>query len=166
MSEPLFALPSDAFSVTSDDCYTPPWVFREMGLVFDLDVASPPGGPWHVPAAAYYTAQDDGLVQPWHGLVWCNPPYSKFRPWAEKWAEHDRGCLMGAYAPESATTPIIFGAADCVAFVSVKFTMPNGDRLKPRHGMFVAFRGVGTEPAERLAASDRFGAVLYGRDAS
>lgn len=30
----------------------------------------------------------------------------------------------------------------------------------------VAFRGVGTEPAERLAAADRFGAVLYGRRAA
>jgi hypothetical protein len=32
--------------------------------------------------------------------------------------------------------------------------------------VFVAFRGVGTEPAERLAAADPYGAVLYGRRAA
>ena len=27
--------------MTSDDCYTPRWVFDAMGLEFDLDVAAP-----------------------------------------------------------------------------------------------------------------------------
>lgn len=37
----------------------------------------------------YYTAENCGLVGPWHGeRVWCNPPYSDCRPWVEKaWAE-------------------------------------------------------------------------------
>lgn len=166
MSDHLFALSSDSFVATGDDCYTPRWVFDAMGLEFDLDVASPPGGPWHVPAKAYYTAEDDGLTSPWNGLVWCNPPYSKFRPWAERWAAHERGVLMGTYAPENAVTPIVLGSAECVAFVSVKFTKPDGERIKPRHGVFVAFRGVGIEPAERLAAADRFGAVMYGKAAA
>ncbi|NUO35599.1 MAG: hypothetical protein HOQ18_18345 [Dermatophilaceae bacterium] len=162
----LFALPTDAFRVTSDDCYTPRWVFDAMGLHFDLDAAAPPGGPWHVPCDHYYTAEDDGLSSPWRGLVWCNPPYSKFRPWAEKWAEHPTGVLMGTYAPEMYATPRIMGAADAVAFVSVRFALPDGGTIKPRHGVIVAFRGVGTEPAERLAAADKFGAVLYGRRAA
>jgi hypothetical protein len=162
----LFALPSDSIAVTSDDCYTPRWVFDAMGLEFDLDVAAPPGGPWHVPADRYYTAEDDGLTQPWDGLAWCNPPYSNLRPWVDRWAAHDRGVLLATYAPEMYATPVMLGAADAVAFVSVKFTLPNGDKIKPRHGTFVAFRGVGTEPAERLAAADPYGAVLYGRRAA
>lgn len=160
----LFSLPGDAFAVTSDDCYTPRWVFDAMGLEFDLDVASPPGGPWHVPAKAYFTAEDDGLAQDWNGTVWCNPPYSRLRPWVDRWAAHDKGVLLATYAPEMYATPLMF-AADAVAFVSVKFSLPDGGKLKPRHGTFVAFRGVGTEPAERLAAADKFGAVLYGRAA-
>jgi hypothetical protein len=60
--------------------YTPRWVFDAMRLSFDLDVAAPVGGPRHVPAMRYYTPDDDGLSQPWDGLVWCNPPYSHFRP--------------------------------------------------------------------------------------
>lgn len=27
--------------------------------------------------AAYYTPQQDGLLQPWPGRVWCNPPYGR-----------------------------------------------------------------------------------------
>lgn len=147
---------------TSDECYTPRWVFDAMGLEFDLDVAAPDGGPWHVPTKRFYTAKDDGLARPWEGLVWCNPPYSRFRPWVERWAEHPRGVLMGTYAPEAATTPIAFGAADCVAFVSVKFTMPDGTRIKPRHGVFVASRGISPKPLRQLAMADKFGALLYG----
>lgn len=162
----LFALPTDAYAMTSDDCYTPRWVFDAMGLRFDLDVAAPPGGPWHVPADRYLTATDDGLTSEWDGVVWCNPPYSKFRPWVDRWATHPTGVLMGTYAPEMYATPVMFGAADAVAFVSVRFALPNGGTIKPRHGVFVAFRGVGTEPAERLAAADKWGAVLYGRTAA
>ena len=164
MSDTLFALPSDAVATTSDDCYTPRWVFDAMGLEFDLDVAAPPGGPWHVPAKRYYTAQDDGLAQPWDGLVWCNPPYSHFRPWAEKWSA-SRGCLMGAYQPGTSWTPIVMGAADAVSLITVEFVKPDGSTIRPRHGLFVAFRGVGNEPAQRLALADRTGAVLYGRAA-
>ena len=58
---------------------------------------------------------------------------------------------------------IQLGAADAVAFISVKFEKPDGTLIKPRHGVAVAFRGVGVEPAERLAAATQFGAVMYGR---
>jgi hypothetical protein len=159
---PLFELPTDSVEVTADDCYTPRWVFDAMGLEFDLDVAAPPGGPLHVPARRWYTAAEDGLSQPWEGLVWCNPPYSSFGPWGRKWTCHDRGALMGAYAPETLWFPPVIAAAEAVAFISCKFIRPGAEPVKPRHGVFVAFRGVGTGPAERLAAADRFGAVLYG----
>src|SRR5690606_18615998 len=160
MNDHLFSLPTDAFAVTSDDCYTPRWVFDAMGLEFDLDVAAPIGGAPNVPARQHYSAQDDGLTAPWSGLVWCNPPYSRFRPWVERWAAHPTAVLMGTYAPEMYATPIMLGVADAVAFISCKFARPDADPIKPRHGVFVAFRGVGTEPAERLAAADKYGAVL------
>ena len=61
---------------TSNDHYTPKWVFDLLGVQFDIDVASPPGGvPW-IPCDRYFTQVDDGLTQDWHGLIWCNPPYS------------------------------------------------------------------------------------------
>jgi hypothetical protein len=77
--------------LTSDDYYTPSWIFECMGIEFDLDVCSPPGGiPW-IPAKQYYTQEDDGLMQPWAGRVWMNPPYSNVTPWVARLIEHGNG---------------------------------------------------------------------------
>jgi len=166
MSEGLFPIAGGDIAVTSDDCYTPRWVFDAMGLRFDLDVAAPPGGPWHVPCERYYTAEDDGLAQPWAGLVWCNPPYSAFAVWAEKWAQHDCGVLLGYQLPQVRWTRGVFAAAEAVTMTGTEFIRPDGKSVRLRQPVFVAFRGVGTEPAERLAAADPYGAVLYGRTAA
>jgi hypothetical protein len=163
VADTLFALPSDAAAITSDDCYTPRWVFDAMGLTFDLDVAAPPGGPWHVPARRYFTATDDGLAQPWEGLVWCNPPYSAMKDWAPRWARHPTGVLMGLATSRHSTLKEISNAADAVYLGTVYFSRPDGTTLKfGWTPIFVAFRGVGIEPARRLAAADKFGALLLG----
>ena len=47
--------------LTTDDYYTPPWVFEQMKLTFDLDVAAPPGGVEWVPADRFYSQADDGV---------------------------------------------------------------------------------------------------------
>jgi hypothetical protein len=150
------------WATTPDDCYTPRWVFDAMGLRFDLDVAAPPGGPWHVPCERFYTAADDGLTSPWGGLIFCNPPYSNFLPWSYRWSEHPTGVLMGMVWP-NAWFRRVFSAADAITFSAVEFAGPNGKTVKLRQQVFVAFRGVGVEPAERLAHADKYGAVLYGK---
>jgi hypothetical protein len=163
----LFTVPSDAVATTTDDCYTPRWVFDAMGLKFDLNVAAPVGGPWHVPCKQYYTAEDDGLVQPWDGLVWCNPPYSAMKDWAPRWVKHPTGVLVGLMLNAVRWLGPVLTAADSVAILpGLKFHLPGQEQLKAvglRQVVFVAFRGVGVEPAERLAAADPYGAVLYGR---
>lgn len=137
-----------------------------MGLQFDLDVASPIGGPWHVPAAEWFTAEDDGLQQPWHGTVWCNPPYSNYLPWAERWAEHPTGALMGIMGSRSPGRRAMFGHADAVAFINCIFPRPHREPLNLMQAVFVAFRGGGVQPAERLAEANKHGAVLYGKGKS
>ena len=51
----------------------------------ELDVAA---APHNAKAPRFYTREDDGLGQPWSGLVWCNPPYSDCGAWVRKaWSE-------------------------------------------------------------------------------
>jgi len=92
----LFGTPQE--QTTSDDFYTPKWIFDALDITFDIDVCSPPGGPLHTPCRHYYTMYDDGLAQPWHGLVWMNPPYSKPQPWIDRWLEHGNGVALIPFA--------------------------------------------------------------------
>lgn len=57
---------------------------RRLGK-FTLDVAA---SCTNTKAEDYYTIEQDGLLKPWHGQVWCNPPYSDCGAWVRKaWAE-------------------------------------------------------------------------------
>ena len=78
---------------TSDDYYTPAWIFDALGLHFDLDVASPPHAT-NVPCTRYLTMEDDGLTTPWNGRVWMNPPFSKPSQWVERWCVHENGVAL------------------------------------------------------------------------
>ena len=80
--------------LTSDDYYTPKWIFDELKLSFDLDPASPPGGIPHIPVANYYTQKEDGLSQDWFGRIWMNPPFKGVKPWVEKFVEHNNGVAL------------------------------------------------------------------------
>jgi phage N-6-adenine-methyltransferase len=88
----LFATPQE--TNTSDDYWTPKWIFDAIGLTFDLDVACPPEGPAHTPCHAYYTQADNGLTSPWHGTVWMNPPFSSANNWVYKWLDHGDGIAL------------------------------------------------------------------------
>ena len=79
---------------STNDHYTPKWVFDLLDVTFDLDVAAPVGGvPW-IPALQSYSQADDGLIQPWHGLVWCNPPFSDILPWVRRLNQHGNGIAL------------------------------------------------------------------------
>ena len=61
-----------------------------MGRI-DLDPASCAQANERVQAACYYALPENGLLLPWYGRVWCNPPYTQVRPghssikaWVEK----------------------------------------------------------------------------------
>lgn len=120
---------------TSDDYYTPPFIFEALSLTFDLDVCAPVGGvPW-IPAKRSLSMIDDGLTQDWGGaLVWMNPPYSNPLPWTRKFMKHNNGI---AFVPTSsgkwmlelwqsqcvwlATPPVRFYTAN---LIPAKGTMP------------------------------------------
>lgn len=72
---------------------TPPELLSTLGS-FDLDPCSPIQRPWET-AAKHYTVEHDGLKQPWHGRVWCNPPYGrKAGQWLARLADHGNGIAL------------------------------------------------------------------------
>lgn len=118
MTLPLFAAQQE--TATSDDYYTPSWVFETLGVEFDLDVAAPPGGvPW-IPAKRFYTKADDGLAQPWEGRVWCNPPYSAIAGWVDRMALHHNGiCLVPFF--DSGWLTDLWAVANVITLMPSKF---------------------------------------------
>jgi ParB family chromosome partitioning protein len=64
----------------NDAWFTPPEYIerarRVLGRI-DLDPASCDIAQATVQAARYFTEEDDGLSQPWHGKIFCNPPYAR-----------------------------------------------------------------------------------------
>ena len=83
----------------TDDWFTPREIFDALGLTFDLDPAHPGVGTPHccVPALKIYTRADDGLAQPWFGLVFINPPFgvrNAHLPWMRKFFTHGTGIMI------------------------------------------------------------------------
>ena len=67
-------------SSESENYYTPPLyveAVKQVLDVIDLDPASCEEANEIVKATTYYTKSQNGLLQKWHGRVFCNPPYKK-----------------------------------------------------------------------------------------
>lgn len=81
----------------TEEWYTPPSIFDELGLEFDLDPCAPAGGlPW-IPAKLFYSKPDNGLEAAWPcgGMLWCNPPYGKeTEKWLRRMGLHGRGVAL------------------------------------------------------------------------
>jgi len=70
-------------SKNSDEWETPQGLYEELDeeFAFDLDASATSTNFKH---KNYYSIQDDALAQPWDGVVWCNPPYSKIKAFLNK----------------------------------------------------------------------------------
>jgi hypothetical protein len=88
----LFNTPQQ--QLTSDDYYTPPWIFEKLAITFALDVASPTGGCHWIPATNHYDQETNGLTSDWYGNVFMNPPFSKPQPWVDKFMQHANGIAV------------------------------------------------------------------------
>ena len=92
MNRGIHSKPNDGLS---NDWLTPPKIIEALGR-FDLDPCAPIGRKWPM-AKEHYTIVDNGLLKPWHGRVWCNPPYGGpeiVGPWMRRLAEHGTGTAL------------------------------------------------------------------------
>ena len=122
-------------TATSDDYYTPSWLFEDMQVEFDLDVAAPPGGvPW-IPAARHFSMKDDGLSQPWVGRVWMNPPFSQATAWVSKFVEHTNGIALVSLGVNTHWSTMLWNQADGIVLLppDMQFTRPGKEDNRPMY---------------------------------
>lgn len=144
-----------------DDWYTPAWLFEQLDLVFDLDVCAPADPTMRfVPAQEFYTITDNGLAQKWHGLVWCNPPYSTPGEWATRWLEHGNGLLLTHIPANAGWAVEVWQRADAAVWLqAMHFERPNGQTYRPGYALQLAALGEVAEAALSRVHAPKSGSV-------
>jgi hypothetical protein len=153
-----------------DEWYTPKEFIaaaREVLGAIDLDPASTADANVVVGATAYYTADQDGLTQPWAGRVWMNPPYKAAvvdRFCARLGREYLAGAVTAAIAiVNNATETAWFqdlcaqAAALCFPRGRVRYWHREKGSVQPLQGQVLVY--LGPDPDAFAAAFRRFGVV-------
>lgn len=147
----------------NDEWLTPPEVMAKLGA-FDLDPCSPINRPWPT-AGKHYTVLDDGLQHPWHGRVWCNPPFGREAiKWLRRMAEHGNGiALIPARTETTMFYETVWGVADAVLFIKGRphFHYVDGSRAPFNSGAPICLVAYGKENKEALIRSG-LGVVVSG----
>jgi hypothetical protein len=83
----------ESAAMRSDVWLTPPEILDALG---DLDpCAAPEPRPWSTARLHYWTPRHNGLLEPWRGRVWLNPPYSREAVrWLRRMAAHGDGIAL------------------------------------------------------------------------
>lgn len=146
------------FSET-DVWLTPPAIIEALGGPdsFDLDPASPQDRPWPT-ARTHFTVDDNGLILPWEGRIWLNPPYSVklLTRFMGRMAAHDRGtALTFARTETDAFRRFVWGAASGILFLHgrLNFHYPDGRRARKNGGAPSVLIAYGHEDLEILSAA-------------
>lgn len=78
---------------TSDDFLTPPEIVEAMGT-FDLDPCASHRQSKPLARQQYRFPEDNGLLLPWDGCVFVNPPFSELQAWIDRFLLHGNGVLL------------------------------------------------------------------------
>ena len=141
---------------------TPPHIPAALGE-FDLD---PCGAPGHSLAARTYQIDDgeDGLMLPWFGRVWLNPPYGReAEPFLERMADHDNGtALVFARTETRVFHRLVWERATAILFLEgrISFLDPQGVVAKANSGAPSCLIAYGEADAIALANSGLPGAFV------
>jgi hypothetical protein len=146
----------------TDVWLTPPWIVNELGP-FDLDPCAPLQRPWDT-ARKHYTINDNGLLSPWEGRVWLNPPYNKEAvKWLRLMKRHKNGtALIFARTETKWFFETVWGTAYGVLFLKgrLNFYTCKGEEAKHSAGAPSVLVAYSKYDAERLRDSSIEGAFL------
>lgn len=134
---------------------TPPWIIERLGP-FDLDPCAASRQPWAT-ARRHLTIEDDGLSQPWDGVVWLNPPFDRRQVGLSvtRLADHGRGLLLVHARTETDWFRPVWERADGMLFLSdrLHFHRIDGSRQAANSGAPVVIAAFGHECWGRLYTS-------------
>ena len=157
MASTLFGVEEVQLEAKSQEWYTPAPIIeaaRKVMVSIYLDPASCELANQTVQASRFYTKEQNGLVQPWAGPLWMNPPFGKGYGSLDQWVgklleEHAAGNVAQAtiLVPVSVHTPwfqsLLEIAAICFAYRRVQFIRPfeNGSQSN-LYGNVFAYLGL------------------------
>lgn len=142
-----------------DEWLTPPEIIKALGP-FDLDPCAPIHRPWPT-AAVHFTIEDDGLLLPWRGFVWLNPPYGPHTgSWLDRLAEHGSGIALIFARTETETWfTHVWPRAKLILFLRgrLNFYHVSGKRARANAGAPSALVAYGATASNRLINSKLLG---------
>lgn len=147
-----------------DEWLTPPEILNALGE-FDLDPCAPIVRPWDM-AKQHYTVDDLGLTKPWHGRVWCNPPYgSQTGIWLQRLADHGNGiALIFARTETEMFFSQVWERADALLFIEGRlyFHHVDGKKAAANSGAPSVLIAYGKENRAQLREANIPGAYIEG----
>lgn len=161
MSDTTSYLVSNVYSSDSEEWYSPVAfvkAVRQMLGGIDLDPASCTLANKVVQATTYFTKEDDGLKQEWHGKIFLNPPYGRVgtdrqkgltEVWIEKLiAEHRAGhvseaiLLVNAYLYKRWFARLLWEHLVCVPTGRLEFWNAQDKAGRSPHSSALVYFGV------------------------
>lgn len=145
-----------------DEWLTPPEIVKALGD-FDLDPSCPVKRPWPT-AARHYTVHDNGLIKPWAGRVWMNPPYGKnCIRFMRRLADHGNGIALVCARTETAMFfETVWNKADAIFFFQGRLTFyhANGKRSTNCIGAPSCLVAYGAENVRAIRQSNLKGKLI------
>jgi len=131
---------------------------------FDLDPCESDSQPWRCAAKGYRLGRgENGLLLPWAGRVFCNPPYGPYvGSWVERMAAHRNGILLIFNRSETKAWKRVWATGDGFLFpeTRMRFRLPDGTLAKNGGGAPSALVAFGDHNALKLQTYGIAGAFL------